>query len=112
MPTPKELLYTTTFAVKKELKDPLRAAVASIGVASVSDLLAMVALHGDAVAEALRPVVEGYMEDKMVISRGRGKATVSRGRGKATVLREQFAEMNVAELEALQAEIAARRVGA
>jgi len=103
MPTPKELLYTTTFAVKKELKDPLRAAVANIGVASVSDLLTMVALHSDAVAEALRPVVEGYMQ---------GKVVVGRGRGKATVLREQFADMSAEELEALQAEIAARRAGA
>lgn len=79
MPTPnRDHLYTTTYAIKKELKDPLRAAVEKMGVGSVGTLLSMVAERPDEVAQALAPIINSYMADKELVGRGKGKVTVAR----------------------------------
>lgn len=78
MPTPREELYTTTFAVRKELKDSLRDGLTKIGLDSYGDFLTMVAKHGDEMAVVLAPIVKRYLASKLgpVKRRGKGKTTM------------------------------------
>lgn len=94
-----DALYRTTFAIRKDLKDPLLNTVEKIGLGSVSDLLSFMALRGDEIAQALQPIAADYMANKVVVHRGRGKATV---------LREQMAQLSDEEQLALLQELKAR----
>ncbi len=79
--------YVTTFSVKKELKEPLREGMAKIGLESYGDLASMVALHGEEMAQVLRPLVARYMDSKTrAVSEDHGK----RGKGKATLAAEKI----------------------
>lgn len=78
MPTPREDLYTTTFAVRKELKDPLREGLQKMGLTSFGDLMTMVAKHGDEVAQALAPTVAKFKADAEKSRRGRGRAQIAK----------------------------------
>ena len=73
MPTARENLYTTTFAVRKELKDSLREGLEKVGLDSYGELMTMLAEHGDEVAQALRPIAEKFKEQTELRRRVRGR---------------------------------------
>lgn len=68
----------TTFAVRKELKDPLMAVLARMGLKTPGDLLAMVAQRGDEVVAALAPIAAAYVPAKEANTKRRGKGRVQK----------------------------------
>lgn len=68
----------TTFAVRKELKEPLMAVLARMGLKTPGDLLAMVAQRGDEVVAALAPIAAAYVPVKEASTKRRGKGRVGK----------------------------------
>jgi hypothetical protein len=104
MPTPRDQLYTTTFAVRKDLKDPLRAGLEKVGLESYGELMTMLAEHGDEIAQALRPTVEKFKATRVVQRRGKGRATQA--------VTAALADATPAELDAVLQELGLQGVSA
>lgn len=89
--------YVTTFSVKKELKEPLREGLTKIGLESYGDLASMVALHGEEMAQVLRPLVARYMEGKVLTvaeNRKNGQALSENGvKRRAVQVAERVVDM-------------------
>ena len=103
MPTARENLYTTTFAVRKELKDSLREGLEKIGLDSYGELMTMLAEHGDEVAQALRPIAEKFKEQTEL-----GRRAKARGRGRAQIAEKTIGDATTEELEQIKALLGSR----
>ena len=77
MPRYSEESYSSSFSVKKELREPLRDGLKKIGLSSYGELMTMIAEHGEEMALALAPVVEKFKSTNLMLSHGKGKARIA-----------------------------------